>query len=176
MKTVTVGGLPGTGTSTLCNILRDRLDLPYVYAGKLFREAAEQRGMSLADFGRLCQEDPTVDKNLDGRQVELLREGGLILEGRLAGWMAHLDNLPAFKVWVTCERNERIRRLSERDGGKESHQRMQTKAREASEKDRYNRYYDIDLDDLSIYDLVIDSTETGPMDLADAVIAALESA
>ena len=31
--TVTVGGLPGTGTTTLCKLLQAQLGLPYTYAG-----------------------------------------------------------------------------------------------------------------------------------------------
>ncbi|HEX2066097.1 MAG TPA: cytidylate kinase family protein [Candidatus Thermoplasmatota archaeon] len=172
-STITVGGLPGTGTSTLCRLLERELGLPYHYAGALFRAEAERRGMTLAEFGALSQRDPSIDEALDDRQIGLLRKGGIILEGRLSGWLAARHRLPAFKVWVTCEDRERVRRIVQRDGGDEAAQRAATEGREASEADRYRRYYGADLNDLSRYDLVLDSTHAAPEELAAQVRQAL---
>jgi len=167
--TVTIGGLPGTGTSTLCKLLEQELQLPYVYAGAIFREEARRRGLTLQEFGALCQKDPSIDEALDDRQIGLLRKGNLILEGRLSGWLAARHRIPAFKVWVTCDSKERMRRLVQRDGGDLESQQKLTEAREASEADRYRRYYGADLNDLSRYDLVLDSTRTPPEELARLV-------
>lgn len=172
---VTVGGLPGTGTSTLCRLLRDRLGLPYVYAGGIFRDEAAARGMDLAGFGRLCEEDPSVDRALDDRQREMLREGNVLLEGRLSGWLAHDEGVDAVKVWVTCGDDERFRRLAERDGGTPAEQAERTRTREQSEDDRYSRHYGIDTGDLSIYDAVLDSTSASPEALTDQVVALVRS-
>lgn len=170
-RTITIGGRAGTGTSTLARILEERTGLRYVYGGRIFRDAAEARGMSLAEFGKLCEEDPSVDRELDDRQVELLRGGSLILESRLAGWLAHRNGLEAFKVWVVCDEEERIRRITARDGGDTETQTARTSEREASERLRYHRYYRMDLDDLTPYDLVLDSTSVSPEELADEVLA-----
>ena len=172
-RTVTIGGLPGTGTSTLCKLLEGRLGLPYHYAGAIFREEARRRGLSLADFGALCQKDPTIDEALDDRQLFLLKRGGLVMEGRLSGWLAQRHKVQALKVWVHCEEKERMRRLVQRDGGDLESQRELTWAREQSEADRYRRYYGVDLADMSFYDLVLDSTQLTPEQLADKVQAAL---
>lgn len=172
-RVVTVGGLAGTGTTTLCATLQDRLGLPYVYAGRLFRDEARRRGLSLAEFGELCQDDPEVDQALDQKQVALMQEAqdgeGLIMEGRLAGWMAHRHRIHALKVWLVCDEGERMRRITDRDGGDLGDQIEATEARERSEADRYARYYGIDLGDLSPHDLVLDSTHRLPEDLAAEV-------
>lgn len=174
VDTITVGGLAGTGTSTLCRRLRDRTGLPYAYAGQLFRDEAAARGLSLAEFSRLSERDPSMDRALDARQVALLREGGLILEGRLAGWLAYREELPALKVWVICEEDVRMGRVTQRDGEDLEVQRLRTLEREASEASRYRRYYDIELADFAPYDLVLDSTDATPDELADQVLAARE--
>lgn len=173
--TITVGGLPGTGTSTLCRLLHDETGLPYVYAGELFRAEAARRGMDLGAFGALCERDPSVDRDLDEKQVELLQGGALILEGRLAGWLAHRERIHALKVWVVCEQAERIRRLVDRDGGTVEQQMDRTRQRELSEAQRYRRYYGIDLADLGPYDLVLDSTHRLPQELLGEVLTALQS-
>ena len=50
MVVVTVGGPPGSGTSTLCRLLEEALDLKYIYAGQLFRDKAASMGLTLADI------------------------------------------------------------------------------------------------------------------------------
>jgi cytidylate kinase len=175
IRRITVGGLPGTGTSTLCRILKDRLELTYTYAGQLFRDSAAERGMSLAEFGALCQQDETVDRELDARQLALLETGPILLEGRLSGVLAAHNDVPALKVWLTCDVNERVRRIIEREGGDIPKQMSKLVARESSEADRYQRYYGIDMADQAPYDLVLDSTRASPTQLADAVVVALEA-
>lgn len=168
--------MPGTGTTTLCRLLERALELPYIYAGQLFREQAVARGMTLADFNALAQNDPEVDRALDDRQLELLRGGGVILEGRLSGWLAHTNRIPAFKIWIVCDEAERIRRLVERDGEDAATQTRLMQDRVERERDRYARYYGADLTDVSIYDLVLDSTATGPDELRDRVVALVRAA
>lgn len=173
MTTITVGGLPGTGTSTLCRLLAEKTGLPYHYAGALFREEAKRRGLTLAEFGALSQKDPSIDEALDDRQIFLLKRGNLVLEGRLSGWLAQRHKVPALKVWIVCDEPVRIRRLVDRDGGTIEAQADATWERETSEADRYRRYYGVDLTNLSLYDLVLDSTSKTPQHLADAVLELL---
>jgi predicted cytidylate kinase len=167
---VTVGGLPGTGTSTLCRLLERELGLPYVYAGQIFRQEAASRGMSLAELNELAQHDDSVDHALDDRQLELLRRGGVILEGRMSGWLAEHNGIPAFKVWLVCDEDERIRRLVDRDGGDPDEQRRATRERVAQEADRYRRYYGADPSDPALYDLVLDSDGVEPPELVRRVL------
>ncbi len=44
--------------------------------------------------------------------------------------------------------------------------------REAWKGGRYRHYYGIDIDDLSIYDLILDSTTTPPPELVEAILRA----
>jgi cytidylate kinase len=154
-------------------LLERSLELPYIYAGQLFREQAARQGMTLAEFNALAQRDPEVDRALDERQLELLRGGGVILEGRLSGWLAHRYGVPAFKTWLVCTEDERIRRLVERDGEDPQTQGQLMRDRVSRERDRYVRYYGADLEDLAIYDLVLDSTSTPPDELRERVLVAL---
>ncbi|HYZ91483.1 MAG TPA: cytidylate kinase family protein [Actinomycetota bacterium] len=170
---VTVGGLPGTGTSTLCRLLERELGLPYVYAGQIFRQEAAARGLTLAELNELAGSDSTVDRQLDERQLELLKKGNVILEGRMSGWLAHTNGIDALTVWVTCDAEERIRRLVDRDGGDPEEQRRATDKRVEQEQDRYRRFYGAEVDDQTIYDLVLDSTSTPPAELVRRVLEEL---
>ena len=150
------------------------LQLPYIYAGQLFREEAVRRGLTLAEFNALAQSDPSVDLTLDEQQLEILRRGGVILEGRLSGWLAHREKIPSFKVWLVCDEDEAIRRLVQRDGDDAATQAEITRDRITRERDRYVRYYNADYTNTAIYDLVLDSTSVQPDDLRDQVLAAMD--
>lgn len=155
--------------------MEKELGLPYVYAGQIFRQEAAARGMTLAELNELSGRDERVDRALDDRQVHLLRQGGVILEGRMSGWLAHSHGIDAFKVWVTCDEDECVRRLVARDGGEPATQRRAARERVAQERDRYERYYGADLDDMSIYDLVLDSTHDSPAELLRRVLEELDA-
>ena len=131
---ITIGGLPGTGTTTVSRLLHDKTGLRHVYAGQIFRDEANRRGLSLEEFGTLCETDPRVDKDLDRQQVEHLQQGNVILEGRLSGWLAHREHIPALKVWLTCKETVRVGRLVDRDGGSMAEQIHATRRREQSEQ------------------------------------------
>jgi cytidylate kinase len=168
---ITVGGLPGSGTSTLCRALAEAIDIPYVYAGSLFREQAKARGLTLAEFGALCEKDDSVDRDLDASQARMLLDcdDGLLLEGRLSGWLAFRYKVPALKVWVICPTDERIRRITERDGG--VNQRELTLEREKSEHGRYRNMYNIDLQDFTPYDVVLDSSRMTTLQMVEKLVA-----
>lgn len=169
---ITISGLPGSGTTTLSRLVAEALDLDRLPGGEVFRQMAAESGMTLAEFGRHAQDHPEHDRELDRRLLERAREGGVVIESRLAGWLATRDDLRAVRVWVACADEERARRVGGRDGLDLTAALADNDARETLERARYQDLYDIDLTDLSIYDKVLDSTTTAPQDLADEVIEA----
>jgi CMP/dCMP kinase len=145
----------------------ERLD-----GGTVWRSMAAELGLSVAEFSALCEGDPAYDAELDRRLAQRATAGDLVLESRLAGWIATNEQLPAVRVWLHCDAEERARRVAERDGGSLTSALEANEAREGSEAARYRSYYGIDLHDLSIYDLVLDSTTTPPSELIDTILRA----
>jgi CMP/dCMP kinase len=170
---VTISGLPGSGTSTVAARVAAELGIERLDGGAVFRGLAAERGLSLADFGRTAQEEPGVDVELDARLAARARAGDLVLESRLAGWIATNEGLVALRVWLACDPSERARRVAEREGLGIDAARAANHVREASEADRYRTYYGIDLGDLSIYDLILDSTTTSPDELVATILRRL---
>ncbi len=169
MDTITISGTPGSGKSTVASILHEKTDLKYVYSGLIFRELAQKHNMSLSDFGKYCEKNPKIDKELDERQVEILKKGNVILEGRLAGWMAYKNNIPAFKVMLDADVNTRVKRIIKREDGDFEEKKEEMIERENSEAIRYRKYYNIDLNDKSIYDIVIDTSEKTPESIVEEI-------
>ena len=169
---VTLSGLPGSGTSTVARMVAADLGLDHLDGGTAFRAMAAEAGLSLADFAALAEGDEGIDRALDDRLTERARAGDVLLESRLAGWLATRSDLPALRVWIRCDHVERARRVAGRDGHQHPEALAHNHERERSERARYERYYGIDLTDLTIYDLVIDSDEATPVELATAIVAA----
>jgi cytidylate kinase len=167
---ITISGLPGSGTTTLSRLVAEALGLDRLPGGEVFRQMAAESGMTLAEFGRHAQDHPEHDRELDRRLLERARAGDVVLESRLAGWLATEAEVRAVRVWVACDDEERARRVGGRDGTDVGTALADNAAREALERARYLDLYRIDLTDLSIYDLVLDSTTSPAEELADEVV------
>ena len=172
---ITLSGLPGSGTSTVARTVASRLGLHHLDGGTVFRALASERGLSLAEYARVAEGDDSIDRALDDRLVARAAEGDVLIESRLAGWLATRAELAALRIWIHCDEVERARRVGSRDGHDTDEALAANQAREASERTRYLGFYGIDLTDLSIYDLVLDSTEATPQDLVDTLVAAARS-
>jgi cytidylate kinase len=168
---LSISGLPGSGTSSVSRQVAARLGVEHLDGGTVFRSLAAERGMDLASFGALAESDPAIDRELDARLAARARAGGVLLESRLAGWILSNEGLAGLRVWIACDPAERARRVSGRDGGSLEEAVGANAAREASEAARYLAYYGIDIADLAVYDLVLDST-SAPVDELVEVIAA----
>lgn len=167
---VTVSGLPGSGTSTACRLLQEKLGFRWVNTGQLFREMAREHGMDLNQFGRYAQDHHEIDEELDRRQLQLASEGRIILEGRLSGQVLRRGEARAITVWVDAPEEVRLARVSGRDGLTLEQAREFTLKRERLERERYLQIYGIDLADLSVYDLVLDSSKMLPEAIVEAIL------
>ncbi len=169
---LTISGLPGSGTTTVSRLLAERHGLDMVSAGEVFRSLAQEYGMSLSEFGALAESDDSIDHQIDERQKEIAHtRDNMILEGRLAGHMAPQH---ALRIWVKAPVEIRVGRIAVRESGPFEQKLEETKEREASEALRYRSIYGIDIDDLSVYDLVIDSSRWDQFMTADIISCAVE--
>ncbi|HEY8523454.1 MAG TPA: AAA family ATPase [Acidimicrobiales bacterium] len=169
---ITIAGPPGSGTTTASKRVARALAIELVPGGEVFRAMASERGMSLASFGAYAAEHPEVDVELDSRLAARARKGEVVIESRLSGWIAHRDGLPSVKTWIDCDPRVRAARVAGREGVSVDQALADNAERQRVEHDRYLALYGIDLADLSIYDLVLDSGELGPDEIADRIVAA----
>ena len=171
---ITVSGPAGGGKSTLAAALAEALGSEHVSGGDIFRAVADERGLSPVELNELAETEPAIDYDLDRRQYDLARSrDDLVLESRLAGWLA--GDAADIRVWLTAPLAVRVERIAGREEKSAAAVREETRRRAESEARRYRTYYDIDIDDLSIYDLVLNTARWGP-DAATAVVrTAVES-
>jgi predicted cytidylate kinase len=167
---ITVSGPPGSGTTTAAERVAARLELALVPGGAVFRSMASERGLSLGEFGRYATDHPEVDVELDGRLADRARQGDVVIESRLAGWIARNEGLPAVRAWIDCDPDIRAGRVAARERVSRARARAENDERQHVERSRYLVLYGLDLEDLSIYDLVLDSGALGPDQLSDRIV------
>lgn len=153
---ITVSGLPGSGTTSLSRYLAERHGMTMISAGEVFRQLAKEHNLELAEFGKLAEKDPAFDKMIDARQKEIAADrNDIIVEGRLSGWMVENADL---KIWLFAPIACRLLRIVSRDQVADMVTAEKiTLERERCEAGRYRLYYDIDIGDLSIYHLILNS-------------------
>ena len=130
--------------------------------------------MTLEEFDLYCERYRKFDNELDDYQLKILKKGNVIVEGRITGWLAYRSKISAFKVMLDADIETRARRIVKRENGGIEKRKHELLAREKSEAKRYKNYYDIDLKDDSIYDLVINSTDKTPAEIVEIITRKLE--
>jgi predicted cytidylate kinase len=168
---ITISGLPGSGKTTVARLLSQRLRVPHIYAGDLFRKEAVEHGLTLAQFNELAERDHTIDRQLDAKMAAYARRGGVVLEGRLAGFVAVQEHADALKVWLTASDEVRAQRVSQREGKDSATVLQLNGARHRSDAKRYLEIYGFNLYDTSLYDVVLNSDHLGPEALAEQILA-----
>jgi cytidylate kinase len=170
---ITVSGPGGSGKSTLAADLADRLGYDHVSGGDIFRSIADERGLTPLQLNRRAEEDDTIDRDLDRRLRATARDqDDIVLESRLSGWMA--GEYADFRVWLDAPLDIRAERIADREGKPVSQAREETQARAKSEAGRYEAYYGIDIEDRSVYDLVVNTARWGPEGVLGVVLGATD--
>ena len=154
---IAISGPPGSGKTTYATRLAKEFNLRYYSAGRIFRELAESKGMSLRELSKLAEEDPRIDLEIDKRTLEEALRGNVVIEGHLVAWV--VKDIADVKIYVTAPLTERVRRIASREGRDLAEVLEETLIREYSQARRFYQYYGIDVRDLSIYDLVIDTSK-----------------
>ena len=152
---VGISGLHGTGKSTYAKRVAKAFGLRHISAGEFFRQIAVERGLSLSELSREAEKNDTIDRLLDERTEREIKKGRVVLDTLLAGWMSGGDVI--LRIYLSAPFETRIKRIASRDGVTYAEAERTTNFRENIERRRFKKLYGIDIDDLSIYDLVLNT-------------------
>ncbi|MDO5824178.1 (d)CMP kinase [Methanobrevibacter sp.] len=169
---ITIGGLAGTGTTTLAEVLSEKLDIPYISAGFIFREMAAERGMSVLEFSEFAEGNDDIDREIDERQAEKAKSAdNLILEGRLSAFFVENADL---RIWLMTPFDVRSERIAQREEKSAEVARDEIIIRENSEALRYKEIHNIDIGNMDIYDLIINTDSFNPESISEIITTTLK--
>ena len=168
---ITIGGLAGTGTTTTAELLSEKLDIPYISAGSVFRDMATERGMSVLEFSEFAEGNDDIDKEIDKRQAELAKSSeNLIVEGRISAYFVEAD----LKLWLVTPFDVRSKRIAERESKSVDVAKNEIIIREKSEALRYLDIHNIDIKNMDIYDLIINTGTFKPEEVSEIILTTLK--
>ena len=168
---ITIGGLAGTGTTTATQLLSEKMGIDYISAGYVFREMAREHNMSVLEFGEFAEGNEDIDKEIDKRQAELAKSAdNLIVEGRLSAYFVEAD----LKLWLVTPFDIRSSRIAERESKSVDVASEEIISREKSEALRYKDIHNIDISNMSIYDLIINTGTFDPEKVSEIILTTLK--
>jgi len=153
---IAVSGLHGSGKSTYARAMAKAFGLRFTSAGLFFRRIARERGLTLEQLTEEAKNDLKVDRLIDKMTKQEAEKGNVVLDGQLSAWMSR--EKADVKMFFTAPDEIRFDRIAKRDGVSFEAAKKQTLMREAVQKERFMRLYGIDPSDLSIYDVIFDTS------------------
>ncbi len=161
---ITLTGDLASGKSTISKILAEKLGYEIYRNGAYFRELAKEHNMDVTEFNKYVEEHPEekIDEQIEfSAQKYAMEHDNLIIDARLG----YFSVPESFKLYLKVDIDEAAKRafndLERKDSENHSsieEQKQDMIKRRESEKERYLKTYNIDVTDLSNFDLVLDTT------------------
>ena len=170
---ISLAGDLASGKGTVSLLLKEDLGYTIYRNGDYVRALAKEKNMSITEFNIYLESHPQIDIQIEKSAAEYAKNNdNLIIDARL-GWYA----VPhSFKVYlkvdidVSAKRafNDPKRKATESFNTVEE-QKQDIIKRYNLENERYFKLYGIRKDDMSNYDLVIDTTNMTAKETSDKI-------
>ena len=171
---ISICGDLASGKGTVSNILLKDLEYNSIYKnGEYFRKLAKEHGMDVTSFNKYVEEHPEIDIAIEKSAGDYAKTHDMFIIDARLGWYAVPQS---FKVYfkvdldVSAQRafNDKNRKSTENFTTIEE-QKADIQKRYKLENLRYWNLYKVRKDDMSNYDLVVDTTKLTPQEVADII-------
>ncbi|MDD3304360.1 MAG: AAA family ATPase [Clostridia bacterium] len=170
---ITIAGDLASGKGTVSTLLKEDLGYIIYRNGDYVRNLAKEKGMDITNFNIYLTTHPEIDLQIEKSAAEYAKENdNLVIDARL-GWYA----VPhSFKVYLKVDIDTSAKRAFFDPNRKTTEkfdtledQKQDIIKRFNLENERYFTLYGIRKDDMSNYDLVIDTTFLTPIQVKDKI-------
>lgn len=175
---ISISGDLASGKGAVSGILLKELDYDIYRNGEYFRKLAKEYDMDLSEFSKYVEEHPEIDVEIENSaKKHAENHDNFIIDARL-GWYAVPES---FKVYLKVDIDEAAKRAFNDEKRKDlenfssiDDHKKALMERTNSENERYLSLYGVDRTDMNNYDLVIDTTEKTPEEVASIIISEYE--
>ena len=170
---ISLSGDLASGKGTVSNILTADLDYGIYRNGEYFRKLAKEMGMDVTSFNVYVKEHPEIDRQIENSAAEYAKQNdNFVIDARL-GWYAVPES---FKVYLKVDLDVSAQRAFYDEKRKSTEkfntveeQKQDIIRRYNYENERYWNLYQIRKNDMSNYDLVVDTTDKTPEEVAKII-------
>lgn len=171
---ISLAGDLAAGKGTVSNILIRELNYGIYRNGEYARKLAKDMKLDITSFNAFLAEHPEIDLQIEKSASEYAKEhDNFIIDARL-GWYAVPES---FKVYLRVDIDVAAQRAFNDPNRKSTESFATVEEQKADmirryklENDRYWKLYHVHKDDMSNYDLVIDTTNITPEATANEII------
>lgn len=171
---ITMTGNIASGKGTVIDILKEKLNYEVYRNGEYARRLCLDMGITINEFQEYIKMHPEIDNKIEESAREYAKShDNVIVDARL-GWYVVESS---FKVYLKVDLDvaaKRIindkRRLQSESYSSFEEAKKYVKYRQEEEAARFKRLYNIDFNDLTNYDFVLDTTLLTPQEISDAIL------
>lgn len=163
---ISFNGDHGSGKSTIAKKVAQTLNYPRYYMGQMFRDMARERNVTVEEFNKICQTDPSMDKKIDDYLIKLAEENSdSVIESRTA-WHFIPESI---KIYLKVDDEEAAKRIFKElhnENRKNESKNLDSqdkilkslKSRKNNDDKRYMKHYGLNIRKESNYDFILDTT------------------
>ena len=175
---ISLAGDLASGKGAVSKELAERLNYEIYRNGEYFRKLAKEHNMDVTTFNEYVKQHPEIDIQIENSCKEYAQaHDNLVIDARL-GWYAVPES---FKVYLQVDINVAAKRAFFDENRKSSEnfntvqeQKEDLQKRFKLENERYFELYNIHKEDLANYDLVINTSNITPAQVANVIIEEYE--
>jgi len=171
---ISLTGDLASGKTRVTDLLQEELGYSIYRNGERFRDMAVERGMNVTEFGIYAESHPEIDRQLEEASAKYAENNDNFIIDAKMGWYAIPES---FKVYLKVDRAEGARRAFEDVLRKKSENfatieeyKEDMEKRYHSETERYFKLYGVRRDDMSNYDLIIDTTHMSITEVKERIL------
>lgn len=169
MKTkITLSGFAGTGKSTVGKLIEKQLNFEFISVGNFSREFAKEKyGMTINEFQEQCVRQPELDRLIDEKfKSECNSKDNMVIDYRLG--FRFIEN--AFHVLLKVSDEKASKRISLGNRVDELTSSEAIMLRNETMRTRFLERYNVDFTNEKKYDLVINTDDLTPIEVAQKII------
>jgi len=179
MIPIIVNGKAGSGKSTIIKKLQEKLDRPIIDSGQIFRKGIAEAGITdkdLSDQDALIEyrrRHPEFDKKIDAEVLAEIQAKNAIAQNRVLPFLVKEKGVKVFTVFLETSDEVRAQRLGGRDDITAAEALKKNAERDENDRQIYKEIYGIDTNDHSVYDLIVNTDDKNPDQIADIIVEKL---